>query len=115
MERSVFSANMLIVEAGFRRRDHEVVIDFRLDPEIAIDRSVSEFDFQRLEAPAIADGSDCGGLNGFTFDAGSNARIGLRQGISRSRGDEKEKARAQRKGGTPHGFLVPKARPIVER
>src|ERR1700730_10077762 len=111
MERPIFPADIRVVKARFRRRDHEVVINLRGDVEIAIDRAVLEFDFQSMQPLAVTGGSEGGGLNSFALDVGNNTRrIRRLWRIARNDGCEQEHACAQRNGGTPPHGDVPSSR-----
>lgn len=86
MQRAIFPANIDVVKACFGRRDHEVVINRRVDAEIAVDRPVSEFDLQSTQTFAVTDGSECRGLNNFALDVRNNAGgIGRLWRIARNR------------------------------
>ena len=74
MKRPISPPNIRVVIARFRRRDHQVVINFRGDVEVAIDRAVNEFDFQSMQPLAVTGGSEGGGLNGLTLDVGNKTR-----------------------------------------
>ena len=94
MHRPEFPANILVVKARFRRRDHEVVINRRRDVEIAIDRPVSKFDFQSMQTFAVTNGSERRGLNGVAFDVGNDFRgIGRLWRIARNRRGKQEYGR----------------------
>src|SRR6266550_4372633 len=106
MEGPVFAADIRVVEARFRRRDQEVVINLRGNVEIAIDSAVNEFDFQSMQPLAVTNRSEGGGSNGLALDVRSNTRrIRRLWRIAYNGGREQEHACAQRNGGT-HGILL---------
>jgi hypothetical protein len=105
VKRPIFPPNIRVVIARFRRRDHEVVINFRGDVEVAIDRAVNEFDFQNMQPLAVTDGGESGGSNALALEVGNKTRrIRRRWRIGCNGRCEQEYACAQRNGGTAHGM-----------
>jgi hypothetical protein len=69
MDRVIFAADILVVEARFRFRRQKIPINGHGHVEIAVDCAIDELDLQRMKMSAISDGRQAARLNRSPMDA----------------------------------------------
>src|SRR4051812_32858648 len=94
MKRSISMPDVLIVEARFRGRVQQVVVNRRFDFEIPVNGAVPEFDFEGAKFPAVSDRGERGGFDRNPLDPRDNAYwfgSGCRISVETRRGEKKNR------------------------